>query len=262
MYRGNNYLWCKQRFMWGTEKWSPAHSYPFISFLIPFLTITVNGAYMTTAGGVICGLMGAFLIVGSGVLFFIVAGLDPGIHPTRRFSAHSKHCLFVDFKYRAHFITNGFLQFEPLTYCTYCFGIQPYLTEHWRDWDQWIRMRYCHSLIFLKCIGQRNMQAYIWWLILEIEKYFFMFIISCAGMAYNVWAGLFFFFCSIGFLIAYGILIVMWAKWIYLNRINLRQTKKQIAKEMFRFLFKIEIPPSKYVVGSAKVQQTNGKAFY
>ena len=209
MYRGNNYLWWKRKFMWGTDKYAPMHSYPFISFLIPALTIIVIGVFMGPVGGAIWGVLGTIYIIVSTVLFFMVAALDPGMNPARRFSAHSKHCSFDDFKYRAHFVSSGFLQYSTLWYCAYWFGIQPSLTSHWIECDQCIRYRYCHSTIFLKCIGQRNMHYYMWWLFSEWQKYFFMLIISSAGMAFNIWAGLTFFFFNLGFLIGYSILFIL-----------------------------------------------------
>ena len=164
------------------------------SVLFPILVICTVGAFMGVAGGVVWGLIGTFLTAGSSVLFFYVAAVDPGINPWRRFSGHYKHWLWVTYRYKAHFYTNGFLQFQHLEYWKYWFGIRPFGTYHWMDWDQWIRKYYCHSLIFMKWIGERNMHYYLYWTFLEAFKHFFLFIMSWAGISTNLPSGLIFFF--------------------------------------------------------------------
>ena len=234
----NVYLCCKKRFLCGTANYSPAHSYPFIVLqfeiqkfflivcvLIPILVIWTVGAFMGVAGGVVWGLIGTFITAGSSILFFFTAAVDPGINPWRRFSGHYKHCLWVTYRYKAHFYSNGFLQFEHLEYCKHCYGIRPFGTYHCLDWDQWIRKYYWHSLIFMKCIGERNMHYYIWWYFAEAFKHFFLFIMSCAGMSSNLPSGLIFFLLTIA---AFGFNVYMIfdaIKWVINNRINTFQQK-------------------------------------
>ena len=168
------------------------------------------------------------------------------INPCRRFSGHAKHWLSVNYKYKANFYANGFVQHLHLEYWRHWFGIRSYLTKHWLDWDQWVRKYYCHSLIFMKWIGERNMHFYIWWCFAEAFKHFFLLIMWSAGWSTNLPSGLFFFVVTavaLGFCIY---LIVDALNWVILNRINTFQNKKQIFKDIIRYLVSPEFPPSKF----------------
>ena len=98
---------------------------------------------------------------------------------------------------------------------------------------------------------------YVWWVISEIIKHFFMFIVSCAGMAYNIWAGLFFFFVNIGIIAAYVYLLILAIIWIIGHKVDLLQTKKQIAWQIWRYLRTFSIPKSKYIADN-RIKNTKG----
>lgn len=253
---GNNYIWCK-KFMCGTTKWAPGTAYFFIILLLPILTISVIGSVMGVIAAVILILLGLVILTASSILFFYIAAVDPGVNPCRRFTGHSKHCRYNKYNYSVIFHSKGFVQRGYLHYWADCFGMQAYDTVHCEEWGQCVREHYLHHPFFLKCIGQRNIHLYIWWVAVELFKNFFLLVISCAGCAFNIIAGVVFILLWMGMLTAN--VYVLWhvLSWVWVNRINEFQTEKQKRIDFFRYLKAIKFPPSKIQLIN-KIQQTTG----
>ena len=79
-------------------------------------------------------------------------------------------------------------------------------------------------------------------------------------MAYNVWAGLFFFFINIGIIAAYVYMLTLAVIWIIEHKVDLLQSKKEIAKQVWRYLRMIEMPKSKYIADN-RIRNTKGNWF-
>lgn len=246
MYTGNNYLWWKKKLMWGTSKWAPGLAYFFYVILLPILVFTIVCSSMDLTPALICSLLGFFITSLSSIPFFLVAGMDPGINPWRRFSGNSKLWSFTSYRYKMNFYQNGFVDHGYLEYWTYCYGFKPLGTVHWLEWDQWVRKVYLHHPFFLKWIGQRNFHYYFLWLICNFIKNIYLFIVSWVGISYNVAIGLPFFFiwiCAIGGDVFF---IYHWGRWAFETQINPFQERRQIIKDFKNYMLTFDIPPSKY----------------